>query len=225
MATKQATRGDPEVGARIREIRNWKGLTLKELALRAKFDQPNLSKLETGQIGFSAESIRRIAKALDVPVSYLFTKTPLPIVYQVPFRNEPDRPMQAISRQVSAQAFAFEVTEDALGTIIQPGDIVICEPQRPLKMGKFVVARLQDQLIVRRVKMVKPPTFGNPDPKIEKQGFMHLNIEEPAVFDLFAEDPMIAPIRFQANYEDTEPKCEILGAVILRITDMLDIPQ
>jgi transcriptional regulator with XRE-family HTH domain len=77
-------RGSPEspdgrsrLGARVRELRLVRGLTLKALGLQAGLSHPFLSQLERGLARPSVGSVERIARALEVPVSSLWTGPPL----------------------------------------------------------------------------------------------------------------------------------------------------
>ena len=60
------------LGARVRELRRDRGLTLKELGREARLSYPFLSQLERGLARPSMSSVERIARALDVPVSTLW---------------------------------------------------------------------------------------------------------------------------------------------------------
>jgi transcriptional regulator with XRE-family HTH domain len=60
------------LGARVRELRQDRGLTLKALGRRAGLSHPFLSQLERGLARPSVGSVERIAQALDVPVSALW---------------------------------------------------------------------------------------------------------------------------------------------------------
>ncbi|MEQ2027978.1 S24 family peptidase [Xenorhabdus szentirmaii] len=60
------------VGARIRELRKSRNMTLLDLAQATGGDVGNLSRLERGRQGFSESSLAKIAEALSVPVSELF---------------------------------------------------------------------------------------------------------------------------------------------------------
>lgn len=57
-----------EFGARVRELRRKKGMTLRSLAEVAGVDFTYLSKIETGRPGYfpGAGTIRELAQALDV---------------------------------------------------------------------------------------------------------------------------------------------------------------
>jgi transcriptional regulator with XRE-family HTH domain len=61
------------LGARVRELRRDRGLTLKALGADAGLSHPFLSQLERGLARPSVSSVDRIARALDVPVSMLWT--------------------------------------------------------------------------------------------------------------------------------------------------------
>ena len=61
------------LGARVRELRRDRGLTLKALGRDAHLSHPFLSQLERGLARPSVSSVERIARALEVPVSMLWT--------------------------------------------------------------------------------------------------------------------------------------------------------
>jgi transcriptional regulator with XRE-family HTH domain len=65
------------LGARVRELRRVRGLTLKALGQEAGLSHPFLSQLERGLARPSVGSVERIARALGVPVSALWTRPPL----------------------------------------------------------------------------------------------------------------------------------------------------
>jgi len=62
-----------KIGDKIRQIRKANKMTLSELALRVDSDVGNLSRLERGMQGYSETLIQKIAEALSVPVSELFS--------------------------------------------------------------------------------------------------------------------------------------------------------
>lgn len=69
------TQVDPaaSLGARVRELRQDRGLTLKALGRDAGLSHPFLSQLERGLARPSVASVDRIARALEVPVTMLWT--------------------------------------------------------------------------------------------------------------------------------------------------------
>jgi ribosome-binding protein aMBF1 (putative translation factor) len=60
------------VGRRIRRMRKLKGLTLRKLGASAGYTYQQIQKYETGTNCVSAPALKRIARALDVPVGYFF---------------------------------------------------------------------------------------------------------------------------------------------------------
>ena len=60
------------LGARVRELRHERGMTLKGLGHRAGLSHPFLSQLARGLARPSVGSVERIATALDVPVGALW---------------------------------------------------------------------------------------------------------------------------------------------------------
>jgi transcriptional regulator with XRE-family HTH domain len=62
------------LGARVRELRQARGLTLKALGRRAELSHPFLSQLERGLARPSVASVERIAQALGVPISALWAE-------------------------------------------------------------------------------------------------------------------------------------------------------
>jgi transcriptional regulator with XRE-family HTH domain len=224
MRSKGAGR-DPEIGARIRAIRQDKRLTLKELASKAGCDQPNLSKIETGQTGCTTESLRRIATALNVAVSDLFESDIRGAVSWIPFKddkgnNDKGRPKLAASRQVTEEAFAFEAQDDALKPLIHCGDVLICDPKRPNSMGRPVIAMHGDDLIVRLVRMIESAKFAGTRTIHDNEGPIEwLHIDEPAVYELYTLNNLFPPVKAQQG-----TRCFILGPVVQRITDMIRLP-
>lgn len=64
-----------KIGEKIRQIRKANKMTLNELALRVDSDVGNLSRLERGVQGYSEQLLNKIASALSVPVSELFSSS------------------------------------------------------------------------------------------------------------------------------------------------------
>ncbi|MEO8297140.1 MAG: XRE family transcriptional regulator [Burkholderiales bacterium] len=62
------------VGAAIRELRQRHGLTLAQVAEQASLSRGMLSKIENGQTSAGMETLARIARALGVSMSMLFSK-------------------------------------------------------------------------------------------------------------------------------------------------------
>jgi len=75
--SQQPSDAPARLGARVRELRRVRGLTLKALGREAGLSHPFLSQLERGLARPSVGSVERIAHALEVPVSALWTRPPL----------------------------------------------------------------------------------------------------------------------------------------------------
>lgn len=64
------------VGARIRDIRKGKKLTLKGVAAMTGTSTQTVSRLETGVMTISVEWLEKFSVALDVPVTAFFEAQP-----------------------------------------------------------------------------------------------------------------------------------------------------
>ena len=62
-----------DVGRRLREIRTARRLTLREVADRAELSESFVSQIERGRSGASIPSLQRIATALGIEVSDIFS--------------------------------------------------------------------------------------------------------------------------------------------------------
>ncbi len=54
------------IGNKIRELRNLKGISIEQLANESDIDYSQLSRMELGKINFSVSFLSKIAKALKV---------------------------------------------------------------------------------------------------------------------------------------------------------------
>ncbi|MEN0085577.1 MAG: XRE family transcriptional regulator [Leifsonia sp.] len=72
MATTSERRSPDEIGARIRDLRSSRRMTLAELSERSGLTRGFLSKLERGHSAVSVTSLLKIADAFSLPVSELF---------------------------------------------------------------------------------------------------------------------------------------------------------
>lgn len=74
MAIVTAPRGEEDLalGARIRELRQRRGLSVGELATAASVSKSLVSQIERGVASPSIDTVRRVASALELPVFALF---------------------------------------------------------------------------------------------------------------------------------------------------------
>jgi transcriptional regulator with XRE-family HTH domain len=73
-----ATDIDQKIGARIRELRAQKGLTLDALAERADVSRSMLSRIERGESSPTAQLMNKVCSGLDITLSILFAETAAP---------------------------------------------------------------------------------------------------------------------------------------------------
>jgi len=57
------------LGGRIKELRQKQEITQNELAVRCEFEKASMSRIESGKTNPTVLTLRKISKALDVPVS------------------------------------------------------------------------------------------------------------------------------------------------------------
>jgi len=124
-APKAAINNDvsPEilVGLKVREIRNRKGLSLRELAARSKLNINTLSMLENGKSSPSVSTLHQLAISLEVPLSAFFE--PQASFKEVVFTPQQQRP-EVIIDQMRLEVLGKGVKHN----VIQPF-VVTLAPQ------------------------------------------------------------------------------------------------
>jgi transcriptional regulator with XRE-family HTH domain len=108
------------LGARVRELRHERGMTLKALGRRAGLSHPFLSQLERGLARPSVGSVERIAGALDVPVGALWTTPRLEVAQIV--RSAEAMPDPGGIRELWTQGGGMRVRELTGGGRSWPND-------------------------------------------------------------------------------------------------------
>lgn len=104
------------LGARIRSLREERGMKLKELADAAGLSDAFVSRLERGQVSSSVANLIQIAEALDVGITELFANPPDRLRSQVTVHRRSDaREDQAIpSTGYRWRLFAGGMPDDEL---------------------------------------------------------------------------------------------------------------
>ncbi|HGM7061750.1 helix-turn-helix transcriptional regulator [Stenotrophomonas maltophilia] len=68
------------MAARLRQAREWRGLSQREVGMRMGLDKDTasarISRYESGAMSISLEALFELAQALDVPPAYLLATTP-----------------------------------------------------------------------------------------------------------------------------------------------------
>jgi transcriptional regulator with XRE-family HTH domain len=70
--TTTPSKTDSSLGARIRDLRQRRGVSAAELAVQAAVSKSLVSQIERGIASPSIDTVRKLASALDVPVFSLF---------------------------------------------------------------------------------------------------------------------------------------------------------
>jgi XRE family transcriptional regulator, regulator of sulfur utilization len=70
------TEGAADVGSRVRELRERRGMSLSELARRAAVGKATLSGLEAGTRNPTLDTLHAVAAALDLPLTTLLSPFP-----------------------------------------------------------------------------------------------------------------------------------------------------
>lgn len=60
-----------KLGQVIRSFREEKGVTQQELGYRCDFEKTAISRIEAGNVNITVKTLRKIARALDVPMGDL----------------------------------------------------------------------------------------------------------------------------------------------------------
>jgi transcriptional regulator with XRE-family HTH domain len=211
-------RGDITLGARIRSLREMRGMSLRDLATAAEFEYHNLSRLENGRIGYSSDSINRIARALNVTVADLYAQGPPVPIYWIPWADPKEtRPFIPITRPVSDRTYAVEVKDDAMAPELIRGDIAIVNPHFEAQHGRLVAARIDteegEKILIRRAQLIKKPTwYPLPGGKSEFDSYT----DESFVWELIPNDTL----RYESLTASRDTKCEPYGCVMTIIRNL-----
>ena len=160
--------GQMKVGAKIRALRKARKMTINELATQVDSDVGNISRLERDLQGFSPQLLSKIADALSVPVSELFSddspasphqnmEMAQPDIHRIPVISyvqagvwtapneirECDGNMAYITTdlELGERAFAIVIRGNSMEPEFTEGDLVLIDPDEPLHPGDFVVAK------------------------------------------------------------------------------------
>ncbi|MGU5723710.1 LexA family protein [Aeromonas caviae] len=161
-----------KVGAKIRALRKERKMTINELATQVESDVGNISRLERDLQGFSPQLLSRIAEALSVPVSELFSDDEQttahrnmviapPDSYRIPVISyvqaggwtdtneirEFDGNLVYITTdlELGERAFAIVIQGNSMEPEFVEGDVVLIDPDEPLHPGDCVVAKNGDE--------------------------------------------------------------------------------
>ncbi len=102
VARRGAAEREPvhQIGQRLREAREGRGLTLRALAAQIGLTASLLSQIETGQVNPSVDTLFALAEGLGVHVAYFFGSSaePPPAPADAAAPNAPIRPLPVVRR-------------------------------------------------------------------------------------------------------------------------------
>lgn len=158
------------VGSTIRRIRKSKNMTILELANQIGSDVGNISRLERGVQGYSQDILEKIALALDVKISDLFTsesnieelaiKGRVPLISWVaagkwcnvsnPYEAGDAEDWIICPVKHSTKTYALKVKGDSMHNpggkpSFDDGDIIFVDPERNFDHRSYVIVRLDDE--------------------------------------------------------------------------------
>ena len=97
-APNNSGNGDEMLGLRVREIRNQRGWSLRQMAKISSLNINTLSLIEKGKTSPSIYTLQRLAAAMDVPIKEFFepVENALPVV----FTSHEQRPQSASEKAI-----------------------------------------------------------------------------------------------------------------------------
>ncbi|WP_178133765.1 helix-turn-helix domain-containing protein [Vineibacter terrae] len=143
--------------------RQFRGLTLEQLAAGARTTKGQVSRLESGQRGLTVPWLRRLASALDTTADKLLQPpgtapddreiTPAQMVplldsVRAGHWTEVTDPHPVVEhvptwRKVGPRAFALRIEGDSMLPEFREGDVIIVDPDMEAVPGRYVVAKLE----------------------------------------------------------------------------------
>jgi transcriptional regulator with XRE-family HTH domain len=105
---------DQKIGARIRDLRSSKGLTLDGLARRADVSRAMLSRIERGESSPTAQLMNKVCSGLGITLSTLFAETaasPAPLARRETQPVWRDPATRYLRREVSPSGSSIDVIE------------------------------------------------------------------------------------------------------------------
>ena len=132
------------LGENIKARRRTLGYTVEELAARLGVSRQTVFRYENGQIAtVPSDKLAALAEILGT--------TPAVLMGYAPTLPDDGSLSVAASSEVESESFTVSAPDDAMsGARILTGDVVYCR-RYALKSGDVVAARLDEQLILRRI--------------------------------------------------------------------------
>jgi SOS-response transcriptional repressor LexA len=153
------------VGERLEELMRLRGVRASELSRRAGVQQQTLySILQRRSSRVAPDTLRRLAEALDAPVSYFYDEAPplplprkkVPLLGDVaagePIFREGDG--ESVE-DMGGSDYALRVAGDSMAPRIQKGDIVFVKKRPDVPDGRIAVVIVDGEAALKRVHHVE----------------------------------------------------------------------
>jgi transcriptional regulator with XRE-family HTH domain len=166
-----ATDIDIKLGARIRELRASKNLTLDALAERADVSRAMLSRIERGESSPTAQLMNKVCSGLDITLSVLFAEETAPVS---PLAR---RDAQPVWRDPATRYLRREVSP--AGTSI---DIVDVEfpPRRSVAFANMRMPKVEQQVWV--LEGILEMDVGSESFRLNEGDCLKMHLGQPLVF-------------------------------------------
>jgi transcriptional regulator with XRE-family HTH domain len=183
---------EPSLGARIREFRSARRMSLRALASRAQTSPGFLSQLERGQVNASVSTLRKLADGLGITLPDLFTEedtnrpkvlrraqrpeihasnlTSKYLLSQKPLRNLEVYAGELLPGGSAGEAFTHGDTQEMLVVVAGSVTLELAGTAYPLDVGDSAEYRTSTLHTVRNnsehpaevLWIISPPTSGAP---------------------------------------------------------------
>lgn len=168
---------------RLRQFREEKHISQRELGRLTGIEQGTLSRIERGEMHLVSPHLRKLSQILGVSEARLLgiasnitpgqigsQRIPIKDLTQLkkPFAAEQDASTDPMASYVltdfsrSLGSFAMHIRGDSMEPLFSEGDLVVIDPDVSLRPGDFVVAQIADgESVFRRYRDIGQNSDGN----------------------------------------------------------------
>lgn len=149
---------DFNLGANIKRLRKSRGLTQQKLSADANISRSYLGDVENGRYNPSIETLKDIAKALNVELNDLLGDGAIKKGFKIPVlgRIAAGIPIEAVTDIIDyeeipekmakcGEYFALQVKGDSMEPKFTEGDIVIVKKQENIESGEIAIVLINGQ--------------------------------------------------------------------------------
>lgn len=162
---------DQRIGARIRELRGGKGLTLEDLAVRADVSRAMLSRIERGESSPTAQLMNKVCGGLGITLSALFAEA-----------APPASPLSRRDAQPTWRDPATRYLRREVSPAASPVDIVEVEfpPRRSVAFDNMHLANVEQQVWV--LDGTLEMEVGGETFRLAQGDCLRMHLDQPIVF-------------------------------------------